>query len=58
MYEVWWQVLNKNGTINSEDILVKCETLEEAIKVAGEGDVIRLYDGDSYTEWDYEGNEI
>lgn len=66
-YTVWTQCFNNDGTINSEDIIYKCETLDEAVRMAGEGEIIRYSSkyngeddfwevvGDDYEEYDEEG---
>lgn len=56
-YTVWIQVLNHDGTINSEDILAYCDTLEEAKKFGAPGDVIRYYEGcNGNWDWDVAEN--
>ena len=71
MFTVWFQVLNKDGSVNNEDIKATTSTLEDAVKRADEGDVIRYIeeykDGDDfwevydrvgdYIEYDSEGNK-
>ena len=50
-YSVWSQVLNHDGSINSEDIIMYFDTLEEARKY-GVGAVIRYYSGCN-GNWDW-----
>lgn len=50
-YSIWNQVLNKDGSINSEDLMRYADTLEEAKKLPG--DVIRYYEGcNGAWDWD------
>lgn len=41
IYTVWYQVFNKDGSINNEDIQAEYTTLDDAVKFASEGNIIR-----------------
>ena len=41
IYTVWYQALNRDGSINNEDIQAEYTTLDDAVRFASEGNIIR-----------------
>lgn len=57
-YSIWFQVFNKDGSINNEDIICYTDTLEEARKKASDDDIIRYYPGcNGAWDWDKAGDK-